>query len=465
MVAQEFPGGDVVHVALRLQFCEDRLLGTAAMMEGCDMASRDRLVGDHDLELVAVVVGDEEVELDGTFGAYRCESAHDEQTKAAVPALGFPTGLEVGNGGVDTPPEAALFNDLLELRTAFEGHRDGEFDATVVKRDDNVVVVEGAVHANLEVYAGQCLPDFLDASQNEIAGAVRIVNVAGAEEEVEDLSGLGDGTEQRVVAALAFLLAVEADGGAFCPAVGAEHRAVEVESEAAQWKSREALQHQTAKQVPQFVDHRLCDLGQDSADRGDMRKTAQLEQAQDERVVVVEAGVSQVSIAEQEMNDEAEHYNGIAVGPGGLELSEALLEAVTEVKAIKKSLEQDQSGEGCELLIFEAELGESVGFTSDLRSAKLHGGDLHGVLIVSWQIDCNPNGSPFYLNSPRAQTSPRVKFRQTSQKRANALPSGLYLRSYGFSNATGGLTSILSFPSFLTSAIMCSRWLRLSTNL
>jgi hypothetical protein len=133
-----------------------------------------------------------------------------------------------------------------------------------------------------------------------------------------------------------------------------------------------------------------------------MRKTAQLEQAQDERVVAVEAGVSQVSIAEQEMNDEAEHHNGIAVGPGGLELSEALLEAVPEVKAIKKSLEQDQSGEGGELLIFEAELGESVGFTSDLRSAKLHGGDLHGVLIVSWQIDCNPNGSPFYINSPRA---------------------------------------------------------------
>jgi len=438
LVAKEFPGGNVVHVALRLQFREDRLLGPAAMVEGRDMASRDRLVGDHDLELIAVVVGDEEVELDGTFGAYRCESAHDEQTKAAVPTLGFPTGLEVGNGGVDTPPEAALFNDFLELRKAFERHRDGEFDATVVKRDDNRVAVEGAVHANLEVYAGQCLLDFLDASQNEIAGAVRIVNVAGAEEEVEDLASLGDSTEQRVVAALAFLLAVEADCGAFCPAVGAEHRAVEVESEAAQWKSREALQHQTTQQVPQFVDHGLCDLGQDSADRGDMREAAQLEQAQDERVVVVEAGVSQVSIAEQDMNDEAEHHNGIAVGPRGLELSEALLEAVVEIKSIKKSLKQDQSGEGCELLIFEAELGKSVGFTSDLRSAKLHGGDLHGVLIVSWQIDCNPNGSPFSINSPRAQTSPGVKFHQTSQKRANALPSGLYLRSYGFSNATGG---------------------------
>jgi hypothetical protein len=150
--------------------------------------------------------------------------------------------------------------------------------------------------------------------------------------------------------------------------------------------------------MPQFVDHGLCDLGQDSADRGDMRKTAQLEQAQDKRIVVVEAGVSEMSIAEQDMNDEAEHHKGKAVGPGGLKLSEALLEAVAEVKAIKKCLKQDQSGEGCELLIFEAELGESVGFTSNLRSAKLHGGDLHGIRIVSWQIDCTQNRSLFPSN-------------------------------------------------------------------
>jgi hypothetical protein len=50
------------------------------------------------------------------------------------------------------------------------------------------------------------------------------------------------------------------------------------------------------------------------------------------------------------------------------------------------------------LLIFEAELGESVGFTSNLRSAKLHGGDLHGIRIVSWQIDCTQNRSLFPSN-------------------------------------------------------------------
>jgi len=109
-----------------------------------------------------------------------------------------------------------------------------------------------------------------------------------------------------------------------------------------------------------------------------MGKTAQLEQAQDERIVIVETRVSQVSVAEQDVDDEAEHHDGIAIGARRLELPEALLQAGAEVKASKKSLEQDQPRAGGELLVFEAELGESAGFTLNLLSAKLHGGDLQG---------------------------------------------------------------------------------------
>ena len=110
-----------------------------------------------------------------------------------------------------------------------------------MQRDDNGVAEEGAVHAHLDVQAGQCRPDLVNASQNEFAGAVRVVHIAGAEEEVENLAGLGDGTEQGIVAALPFLLAVEANRGAFRPTVGAEHGAVEVESDPAQRESCEAL--------------------------------------------------------------------------------------------------------------------------------------------------------------------------------------------------------------------------------
>jgi hypothetical protein len=49
-----------------------------------------------------------------------------------------------------------------------------------------------------------------------------------------------------------------------------------------------------------------------------MRQALQLEQAQDEGIVVVEAGVSEVSVAKQDMYDKVEDHDGIAIGSGRL---------------------------------------------------------------------------------------------------------------------------------------------------
>ena len=64
---------------------------------------------------------------------------------------------------------------------------------------------------------------------DECTGSVGVVHVARAVMSVEDLAGLGDGCEQRVVAAPALLLLVVSDCGALGMALGAQHRAVEVE--------------------------------------------------------------------------------------------------------------------------------------------------------------------------------------------------------------------------------------------
>ena len=60
-----------------------------------------------------------------------------------------------------------------------------------------------------------------------------------------------------------------------------------------------------------------------------------------------------MSIAEQDVDDETEQHDSIAIGARGLELPEALLKTGAEVKASKKGLKQDQSGERGELLVFE----------------------------------------------------------------------------------------------------------------
>lgn len=272
LVAEQSSGGYVVHLTLGLELGKDRLLGAATVVKGYQMPSRDSLIGHHDLELVVVIVGDEEVELHRPVGANGSVSADDEQPEAATPTLGFPMRLEVGNTGVEAPPEVALFDDLLELREAFKGHGDGEIDSEAVQGSDDSIAEKGTVHPHLDTYARQGSSNRLNAFQNELLGTVRIVNVTGAEEEVENLASLGHGAEQGVVAPLPLLLAIEADRCAFSPPIGAEHRAVEVKGDSAWSKALESLQNQTPQEPAQLVEHGRCDLGQDPADRSDMRQ-------------------------------------------------------------------------------------------------------------------------------------------------------------------------------------------------
>ena len=421
LVAQQSSSGDVIHLALGLQLGENRLLGAATMVEGHDMPRREGLVGDHDLELVVVGVGDEEVELNRPLSSDRLKSADDEHPKPAAPVLGLPMGFEVGDLGVEAPPAMARLDNLLQLWEALERHRDREVDAELVQGFDDDVAEEGTVHAHLNVHARQCSTDLVDAGEDELAGTVGIVNVAGAEEEVEDLAGLGDGTEERVVASLAFVLGIESHGRAFGATVGAQHRAVEVEGDAAQAETGEALQDEAAQQVPQLLDHGVGDPGQNPADGGDMRKAAKLQQPQDQGVIVVEAGIPEMSVAEQNVNHEAEDHRGIAIGAGARELAEALAEAGKKIETSEEGLKQDQTGEGGQLLVLESELGESAGFTFDLRSAKLHRGDLLRVGDrFCGKSDSNPSWSLFPFQIGTSQTSPVVRLRKGAQRNANA---------------------------------------------
>ena len=102
-----------------------------------------------------------------------------------------------------------------------------------------------------------------------------VVHVAGAVESVEDLAGLGDGCEQGVVAALAFLLFVESDGGALGVALGAEYRAVEVEGDAHEALLGEALEHEATVECAQPLDAGGIGGAQSPADGGDGGEVSQ----------------------------------------------------------------------------------------------------------------------------------------------------------------------------------------------
>ena len=94
LVAGLFASGDAVHLCLRLEFGEDTFLSTTSIVEGQRLLGRDPFVGDEHLEVVAIFVGYEQVQLDRTFVLLAIFGSHEDKAVPVIPARGFPVCLE-----------------------------------------------------------------------------------------------------------------------------------------------------------------------------------------------------------------------------------------------------------------------------------------------------------------------------------------------------------------------------------
>ena len=222
-------GRHVAHLAVRLELGEDALLRAPPFVEQNGLAWTGSLVGHDDLELVPVLDGLEQVELDGGLVLASDVFPDEDEAIARMPRLRLPSTLEVAEPARHGSPSSSAFDHRLELGKALEGHRDGEGDAKGVQSLDDALVEECAVDAYLNLYPRQSLAHGAHTAFDEGVGAVGVVDVSGSVVHVEHLVGLGDGAEQGVVAARTFLLLVEPHGGAFGMAPGAQHRPVEVD--------------------------------------------------------------------------------------------------------------------------------------------------------------------------------------------------------------------------------------------
>jgi len=77
--------------------------------------------------------------------------------------------------------------------------------------------------------------------------------------------------------------------------------------------------------------------------------------------------------ADQEVDDETKDNHGMIVSSGGSQVVEAVAQPVFEIQPLEQELEDEQPGEGSQLLVLEPELRDGVSFALDLVSAKLHG--------------------------------------------------------------------------------------------
>jgi hypothetical protein len=104
-----------------------------------------------------------------------------------------------------------------------------------------------------------------------------------------------------------------------------------------------------------------------------MQLAGQAENALDHGVVAVVPNITEPPKADQEMDNESQDSQGMIVSSDGMQVAEAVAQPPFEVQPLEQELEDEQSGEGSQLLVFESQLRDGVGFALDLVSAKLHG--------------------------------------------------------------------------------------------
>src|SRR6202163_1450642 len=364
--------GDVVELPVGFQFSEASLLGASAVVIADHLFGANRLVGYEDLELVAALLGNKEVELDRSFVPHCGEAADEEEAITAAPRPWLPALLEVSGPRAQPTPEAMLLDPAFQLDKALKRHGDGEFNAQLGEQGDQGVAEKGAVHADLNLNARQGFAKVVDASEDEVLGTVGIVNVTRSVVDIEDLTGLRYRAEQRIVAALALLVAIEPDGGALGIAAGGDHRAVEIHRQATQTESGQPLSNELPAQLPQSRHSLEIGRGQQTTDGGHIRQALQAQHSLHHGIIAVVPQITELAKAQQQVNDETERSHGVVVSAIGAQVAEGDAQPLLEIQSLKEELKQKQAGKGSQLLVFEQQVRSGVGFAPNLFSAKLH---------------------------------------------------------------------------------------------
>src|SRR5215210_2808884 len=380
LVASECLGRDVVHLALGFQLGENAFLSTAPVMVADHLLGADLLVGHHHLELMPVELRDEQVQLDGALVSDHHAAADKEEAIATTPGFGFPAQLEVIEAVANPRPIQPVFDLALELDEALEGHGNSEFHTQACEQGHQSIAEESAVHPDFDENAGQVLAHVLDAGEDELLGSVGVMDIARAMMDIEHLSGLSNCAEQGVVAALALLQALEAYSCAFAVAAGSNHRAIEVQGHAPQTEKGQPILDRLPIQLSDLRNAASVCRREQATHGGDIGQTIEPQNPLHHGVITVVAGIAQLAIAEQEVNDEAQHGQAVIVRAARVQMAEGIAQALLQRQALEEGLEQEQPGKGSQLLILELQIGEGVGFALNLLSAKLHVSGLFGLV-------------------------------------------------------------------------------------
>ena len=247
----------------------------------------------------------EEIQLDRALVLPPVSGASQHETETPAPAGQFPGDLEETALFVQAVPAFPDLDQRLEGGEALERHADGELHPLGIEGGDDLVTEERAV---------------------------------------QDLPGLGDGAERGIVAALALLPGVEADGRALGETADRQHWAVEVQGDADQTQLGELRQDTLTAEMAQVADTTFIQPRQRPAEGGDIRQPSEPEQAQHHGIVPVEAHVLEPTITQQQVDDQQHHHHPVSEDGADLQVAEALAPLSFQFDTGEQSLVKHQAG-------------------------------------------------------------------------------------------------------------------------
>src|SRR4030042_1795509 len=180
MISMKPPDSNIIQIALRFQLADGIFLRPAAVVKTHDFFHSRLLVRNYHLELIAVLMGNEQVELDRFLRLLFDLPADKEKPEAIVPTLGFPLCIEIRQLTIEAPPASPAPDHTLKLCKPLKRHRyRNKLDPLGVERCDNLVAEEGAVHAHLDDNAGTGSENNTCALNNKLNCDMGVLNIAG----------------------------------------------------------------------------------------------------------------------------------------------------------------------------------------------------------------------------------------------------------------------------------------------
>jgi hypothetical protein len=214
-------------------------------------------------------------------------------------------GLVARDPGGDRLPPATGGRDRLERQPAPVPDLDCIAAGPGGEQLQNPALEEGRVHTELQGDPpAEVVAEVVDHRPQEGDGLLGVVDVDGAVLQPQDVAGLGDVGQERIVAGVFPMMRVETSERPAHRGPGPDHRAIHVDRDPRQGQARQRLGHEVAVERDERRQRLLRELAEPVRHGAPRGQPGQAAEAGDQRVAAQEAEVFQPSGADVEQGQE-----------------------------------------------------------------------------------------------------------------------------------------------------------------